>query len=106
MKFAYRGGLLDNKESLPMSQWSGELYYGIHHEHNIGVMVYHAEPWSWSLSPFNIDPTVDSSDEQNFYFYTQGPDFCAPPERPSYVVFIPKIIIIQNYIHMILLNLP
>ena len=36
--------LWDNDETLPVSQWPGEVNDGIQHQNNIGIMLQHAKP--------------------------------------------------------------
>ena len=36
-------------ETLPMSQWAGELDTGIQHEHNVRIVLQYAEPRTFSI---------------------------------------------------------
>ena len=62
LRFTLHEGLSDNYETLPLSQWPGEMKDGLQHQHNISIMLQHAEPRTRPFCPLNILPSIYGTD--------------------------------------------
>ena len=63
LRIARHKVLSDNYETLPVSQWLGELKDGLQHQHNIRIMLQHAEPRALPFCPLNILPSIYGADQ-------------------------------------------
>ena len=67
LRFDQHEGILENYETLLVSQWHVELKYGLYHQHNIRIMLQHAEPRARPFFPLNLLPSIYGADHYLWY---------------------------------------